>query len=419
MRRLGRLLGIAVGTAVLLYLAALGHFHWKWQVPHYQLPQAWAEVGDQVLYESGYEDLAAELDGLAKKSLQEWGAPSISVAVAIEQKLVWAGARGYADIDGRVPGTIHSQYRIGSISKSLTSMAMVRLVEAGKLNLDRPVQDYLPDYPGSENPITSRLLASHRAGIRHYRFNILEWPPNDFYLDRQFNSVSDALEVFEHDDLLFDPGTDFRYSSFGYNLLSAVLEAASGMDYLNLMRNEVFDPAGMESTQPDRKNEFIPDRVGFYISGEGRYGPAYPVNLSVKWASGGFLSTPSDLVRAGLLVLDEGYLADSSRKLLFTPVARAPGGNDPNGYALGWYSRVRDDLSVGVKGIPVISHSGGSVGGLSQLTILPDRGIVIAVQTNTSGGGPHGPKLKAFADELAATILAYLNRIDSQQSSSM
>lgn len=418
MIKFGKVLGATVGSAILLYLAALGHFYWTWQVPHHQLPEALADTGEQVLYESGYEELTAKVDLLAKARLQEWGAPSVSVAIAIEGKLVWAGARGYADIDRRVPATIRSQYRVGSISKSLTSMAMARLIEAGTLDLDRPVQEYLPNYPRSDPPITPRLLACHRAGIRHYRFNILAWPPNDFYLDRQFDTVSDALEVFDHDDLLFDPGTDFSYSSYGYNLLSAVLEAASGMDYLTLMRNEVFDPAGMKSTQPDRLNDVMPDRVGFYISGEGRYGAAYPVNLSVKWASGGFLSTPSDLVRAGLAVLDEGYLSEASRTLLFTPVARAPGGKDPSGYALGWYSRVRDFPSAKENAIRVISHSGGSVGGLSQMIILADRGIVIAAQTNTSGGGQHGPKLKAFADELAVAILNFLSRNDGQLSSS-
>ncbi|MGA8206014.1 MAG: serine hydrolase domain-containing protein [Woeseiaceae bacterium] len=418
MIRIGKVLGTAIGTTILLYLAALGHFYWTWQVPHERLPEAWADAGEQVSYESGYEGLLANLDGLSKAKLQEWSAPSVSVAVAIDGKLVWAGTHGYADIERRVPATVHSQYRVGSISKSLTSMAMARLVETGTLDLDRPVHDYLPDYPRSNTPITSRLLASHRAGIRHYRNSILRWPPNDFYLDRQFDTVSDALEVFEYDDLLFDPGTDFRYSSYGYNLLSAVLEAASGMDYLTLMRNEVFSPAGMKATQPDRKDASMPDRVSFYVSGQGKYGPAYPVNLSVKWASGGFLSTPSDLVRAGLTVLDEAYLSDASRQLLFTPVARAPGGKDPDGYALGWYSRVRDDLSPDEKGIRVISHSGGSVGGHSQLTILADLEIVIAAQTNTSGGGPNGPKLKAFTDELAVTILAYRNRADKQQSAS-
>ena len=414
MKKLFKLAGATLATVLVLYLCALGHFYWKWQVPHELLPQGLETVGEQVLYVPGYEELAKELDQLAKKRLQQWRAPSLSIAVAIEGKLVWAGARGYSHIEERVPATVGSQYRVGSISKSLTSMALARLVQAGKLNLDVPVQKYLPNYPKADAPITPRLLASHRAGIRHYRFSVLQWPPNDFSMDRQFDSVSDAIEVFKHDDLLFRPGTNFHYSSFGFNLLSAVLEAASGTDYLSLMRDEVFAPAGMTSTQADVFGQNIPDRVGFYVTGNGRYSPAYPVNLSVKWASGGFLSTPSDLVRAGITVLDSRYLADSSRKLLFTPVAKAPGGEDPKGYALGWYSHVRDDLTKSGEKISVVSHSGGSVGGLSYLMILVDQRMVIAVQTNTSGGNLHGADLKVFSDDLAATILAFASRNDEE-----
>ncbi len=403
--------GLVAGLGVVFYVGALGHFYWKWQLTHADLPARLEQAGEQVLYRPDYGSLAAKVDRLLITRLLEWAVPSISVVFAVDDELVWAGTRGFADIENEVPAGINSRYRAGSIAKALTTMAMARMVQRQEFDVDLPIQNYLPSYPEFDKPITARLLASHSAGVRHYRADVLMWPPHEFFIDEQFDRVGDALEVFRDDDLLFSPGDNFSYSSYGFNLLSAVMEAAAGVDYLTLMRTEVFEPAGMNHTQPDLFGRQAQNRVRFYNTDAGRYGEAYPVNLSVKWAGGGFLSTPSDLVRAGILVLDNDYLNGASRELIFTPIARVAGGDDPDGYALGWRSHLREDIGPDGEKIHVVSHGGGSIGGLSYLMILADKGMAVAVQTNTSSGGEPGAAVQALAEEVMGMVLEHVRNI--------
>src|SRR2546426_9120253 len=147
--------------------------------------------------------------------------PGVQVAVAVNGKLVWSEGCGYADAERQQPVTRETQFRIGSVSKPLTATAVVLLYERGKLDLDAPVQRYVPSFPDKGYPITTRQLAGHLAGIRHYR-------GDEFVLNRRFGSVGEGLTIFQDDSLLFPPGTRFSYSSYGWNLISAVIEGAAG-----------------------------------------------------------------------------------------------------------------------------------------------------------------------------------------------
>src|SRR6267378_3950851 len=127
---------------------------------------------------------------------------------------------GYADLEERVPVWPTTKFRIGSISKPLTATALVQLVEAGKLDLDAPVQKYVPSFPEKGAVITTRMLAGHLAGIRHYQ-------GDEFNIQKHYANVLDGVKIFENDPLVSPPGTKFNYSSYGYNLLSAVVESAA------------------------------------------------------------------------------------------------------------------------------------------------------------------------------------------------
>ena len=118
----------------------------------------------------------------------------------------------------------------------------------GKFKVDMPINYHLRDYPKGDL-ITSRMLGNHTAGIRHYKYSLAIWPPHEFLLDEGFDSVEELLEVFKEDDLLFKPGTNFSYSSYGYNLLSFILEKVSDTPFLELIQKEVFDPLQMSNTR--------------------------------------------------------------------------------------------------------------------------------------------------------------------------
>lgn len=296
--------------------------------------------------------------------------PGLQVAVAVDGRLVWSETFGYRDIERRVPVTRTTLFRIGSVSKPLTAAAVARLVETGKLDLDAPVQRYVPSFPQKPWPVTTRVLAGHLAGIRHYR-------GAEFMLNRRFASVTEGLGIFADDSLLFEPGTRFSYSSYGWNLISAVVEGASGEDFLRYMSTHVIGPLGLTHTAPDRADSVIPDRTRFYDQDSSAgFVLSRPVDNSYKWAGGGFLSTAEDLVQFGSAMLRPGFVHAATLDLLFTSQRTRAG--QPVGYGIGWF------LTSDSLGHRLAFHGGGSVGGTTAFGIDRDSRVVIAITSNLS-----------------------------------
>jgi len=317
------------------------------------------------------EDAAAiaKARTLVDREMARTLAPGVSVAVARDGRLVWSEAIGCADVELQVPMTATTRLRIGSVSKPLTSVALGRLVEDGKLDLDAPVQRYVPDFPKKAWPVTTRELAGHLAGIRHYE-------GREFEIRDHYANVRSSLAIFEKDALLFEPGTRFSYSSYGWNLISAVLEAASGRPFLELMQKTVFEPAGLAHTAPDDPAPIVPGRARFYTRDEkGAIVNAGLVDNSYKWAGGGFLSTAEDLVAFGFALLEGRLLSPDTVRLLWTSQKTSDG--KETGYGLGW-SVSRDE-----KGRRRVSHSGGAQGGTAYLVIYPDERLVAAMIVNS------------------------------------
>jgi CubicO group peptidase (beta-lactamase class C family) len=255
--------------------------------------------------------------------------PGLQVAVGVNGRLVWSEGFGYADRERNIPVTNETQFRIGSASKPLTAAAVALLYEQGRLDLDAAVQRYVPSFPEQGYPITTRQLAGHLAGIRNYRGD--EW-----LLNRHFNRVRDGLTLFERDTLLSRPGTRFAYSSYGWNLIAAVVEGASGQDFLSYMSVAVFGPLGMTHTAPDRTDSVIPHRTHFYDADSAAgFVTAPAVDNSYKWAGGGFLSSAEDLVKFGSALLEPGLLKAQTLDLLFTSQKTTAG--EVTGYGIGWF----------------------------------------------------------------------------------
>ena len=298
------------------------------------------------------------------------GAPGASVTVMKDGAVLWSEGFGWADMEQRVAVTPLTKFRIGSVSKSLTSIGLGLLVQEGKIDLDAPVQRYVPSFPRKQAPVTIRELAGHTAGIRHYR-------GNEMVIQRHYATVTEALEIFRNDTLLFTPGTRFSYSSYGFNLLSAALERAAGEPFVQFMTRRVFEPLGLEHTVAEYPDSLIPFRAHFYTradSGNGIVNAPY-VDNSYKWAGGGFLSTTEDLARVGQLLLDGALLKSDSRQLLWTSQRTTDG--KETGYGMGWF------VDRDAAGRRRIYHSGGSVGGTAYLLIYPDEKLVLALLVNS------------------------------------
>jgi len=298
------------------------------------------------------------------------GAPGASVTVMKDGAVVWSEGFGWADVEEQVAVTPLTRFRIGSVSKSLTSIGLGLLMQEGKIDIDAPVQRYVPSFPVKQAPVTLRELAGHTSGIRHYR-------GNEMLIQRHYANVTQSLDIFRNDTLLFTPGTRFSYSSYGFNLLSAAMERAAGEPFVQFMSRRVFDAMGLRHTVAEYPDSLIPFRAHFYTpadSGNGIINAPF-VDNSYKWAGGGFLSTTEDLARAGQLLLDGAILKPDTRQLLWTSQRTADG--KETGYGMGWF--VDHDSS----GRRRVFHSGGSVGGTAYLLIYPDQKLVLALLVNS------------------------------------
>ena len=330
----------------------------------------------------------AEVRALIEGEMARTLAPGVSIAVSRGGRLVWSETIGCADLELDVPVTKTTRMRIGSVSKPLTAAALGLLVDQGRLDLDAPVQKYVPDFPRKAWPITTRQLAGHVAGIRHYE-------QGEFESRTTYATVREGLIVFEKDALLFEPGTRFSYSSYGWNLISAVIEAASGERFLDFMQKDVFGPAGMAHTGPDDAALIVPGRAHFYTrdSVTGAVVNAGFVDNSVKWAGGGFVSTAEDLVAFANALLEGRLLKPETRRLLWTSQKTADGKDTD--YGMG-FSVDRD-----ARGRRRVRHSGGAQGGTANLVIYPDESLVVAMIVNSdesfTGKTPHIAEV--FLDE--------------------
>jgi serine beta-lactamase-like protein LACTB len=319
------------------------------------------------------------------------GIPGFAIAVAVDGRIVWSEAFGYADLEAKRAATPATQFRIGSVSKPLTATAIAQLFETGKLDLDAPVQRYVPTFPDKGVPITTRLVGGHLAGIRHYK-------GDEFTLNRRYTTVTEALSIFKDDSLLFPPGTRFSYSSYGFNLLSAVVEGASREEFLAYMSRHVFKPLRMTATAPDKNDSLIPNRTRFYDRNiEGLYALSQPVDNSYKWGGGGFLSTAEDLVRFGSALLGAGFLKGATLELLFTPQHTTAGEATP--YGIGWFV-AKDSL-----GHRYVYHGGGSVGGTTAFGVDRDSRVVFALVANLSDARlAPGREIQAVFDSVASGL---------------
>jgi len=313
---------------------------------------------------------------IMRATLTERNLPGLSVAVGVSGETVWAEGFGWADLENRVKVTPDTRFKIGMASKVLTAAAVGLLLEQDGLNLDDEIQTYVPEYPKQPWPVTLRQLMGHLSGVRTDEGD--EGP-----LSEHCEETLEGLRLFAERPLWFAPGTGYRYSNYGWILVSAAVEAAADEPFLRFMRTEVFEPLGMTGTMADSATESIPDRAAFYFprfAADTRYGEdgARLVDYSCFAGSGAFLSTPSDLVRFGMAIESGRLLKPDTVQLLQTS-QRLPSGEE-TGYGLGW-----DLETVMLAGEPTrtAGHDGHVMGGMvvSFLT-FPEHGIVVAVTSN-------------------------------------
>jgi CubicO group peptidase (beta-lactamase class C family) len=342
--------------------------------------------------------------------LVEHNCPGLSVAVGVGDRLVWAEGFGYADYRTRAPVTPRHRFRIGTASIALTSAAAGLLAEQGRLHFDSEIQSYVPEFPRHPSPVTLRDLMAHTAGLADGAGD--EGPLYTCHC----RAPAEALPHFTAQPLLFEPGTDFRFSAYGWVAVSAAVEAAAGRPFLEFLEERVFRPLGMSETaaapgpaEPDdghplfnlfRELIFDPRTRGSFgpaaaapdpaiatsyfprFAANPRYGMHLlrPVDFSCYAGASVFVSTPSDLVRFAMGLRNGNLLKPATVGQLQTP-QRLPSGREI-GYGLGW-----EICAMTLAGQPArcVGHEGTVLGGpTASLLTFPEHGITVAVTANIS-----------------------------------
>lgn len=332
---------------------------------------------------------------IVRASVAEQNLPGASVAVAVDDDIVWAEGFGWADIDSKTAVTPRTRFRSGTASAALTSAAAGLLIETGRLTLDEKIQSYVPEYPEKQWPVTVRQVMGHVAGVRSDGGD--EGPLFGVRCERPV----EALVHFADDELRFEPGSQYRFSNYGWILISAAIERAANEPFLSFMRSQVFEPLGMTDTRADAGEVPLPDVTSFYFprfAGDPRYGPdpMRPLDYSCYAGASVFLSTPTDMVRFAIGINGGTVLQPATAQLLQSP-QRLTTGQDTK-YGLGWNLETATLLGAPT---PVVGHDGNSLGGMvSSLMTFPEHGISVAVMTNISYADTHSLALKiaeAFA----------------------
>ena len=333
-------------------------------------------------------DVRAALSGFA----EQFQLPGVSLTVIEEGEIVEDAAIGFADLELKVPMRTDTLNRIGSISKTMTAAAALKMVASGQIDLDREVSAYLDDFDGPARDVTLRQLMSHTGCVRGYRDG-----EGISYI--HYEDATKPLELFREDPLECVPGARFIYSSYGYALMDAVMVRVSGEDFQSLMKELVWTPLGLERVALDDLRKVISWRARNYdLDAEGRLVNAPYSDSSYKYAGAGMLSSTRDLARFGAALMDGAFVTDEARSEMFAPALLKDGtGTD---YGLGLYvdfagfiearrayipDALYESLMAQASRHKVYWHSGTSEGAVAILMLEPETGRVVALATNRGG----------------------------------
>lgn len=343
----------------------------------------------------GYRSVIAYLTELIRYEMGAHDVPGVSVALVDRQEVVWAAGFGFADVERGVPVTERTRFRLASISKPVTAMAVMQLAEHGSLDIDAPIASYLPGFALSSRfanaaPITARQIMAHQSGIPSdvTQGKLRPWPDP---LDRTVRTVT-----AQH--LAYPPGTVTAYSNVAMNVLAQVVEKRSGRGLSAYVREQLFMPLEMRETSLDQ----VPDASSIatgYVDGA-----PYEVLPARDVAASSLISTSLDMAKLVRAIFAGGAPVLERRSLdaMFAPQnTNIPSDLDIR-FGLNWF--LSPPFPIRATAGRVVSHTGGVVSHFSNLVMLPDKQLGVIVLTNASGGRQ---AMRNIAQEAVYAMLAY------------
>lgn len=326
----------------------------------------------------------AVADALVGRSLP--GVGSVVVGV-LHRGRAWRQAHGVVDLRS-TPATPQTPFRLASITKTLTAIAAMQLVEEGRLSLDDTVGSLLPQSPPPWRAITVRQLLNHTSGIRHY-------PPKgpERFLDVHL-SVEETLALIAKRPLAHRPGRRFLYTTWGYSVLGAILERIEQRPYAEILADRILDPVGMGDTfleDSRARRDDWPD--GLRRTRRGDVVPSRRIDLSTRFAGGGLRGTVDDLLRYADALLRHHLVGDDTFRRMTTPTELVDGTATDYGLGFAVYPQ---------RGHLVVAHAGGQPETTTLLYLLPAEDFAVVAATNLEG---QGPALSAIAEAVVEVLI--------------
>jgi len=313
---------------------------------------------------------ADSVDKYVRSQMAERHIPGAAIAVIKKGKVVKMKGYGMASLEFRVHVTTKTVFEIGSVSKQITSAAILLLVQDGRVKLDEDISTYLPDSPEAWRGITVRHLLTHTSGIQSYT------RLGGFELFKSY-TVKDFIEEVSKHKLEFKPGAGYRYNNSGYNLLGFIVESASGKSYWEFLDERIYKPLGMNSTANRDPQFVIPNRAnGYEWRNEKFVGRDYI--LTDLFSAGAIVSTIEDLTKWDRALRDESLLSAASKKEMWTPYVLSTG--EQRTYGLGW-------IITELRGQKLIRHSGQTAGFATNISRFVDSDLSVIVLTNSGSSG--------------------------------
>ena len=302
-----------------------------------------------------------------------------SILVARNGQPVVSKGYGMANIELAAPNTPQTVFRLGSVTKQFTAMAIMILQEHGKLRVSDPICQYLTDCPAAWQPLTIKHLLTHTSGIPNYtnfpdfaRTAVLPTP------------AADMVGMLKDKPLEFAPGEKFAYSNSGYYLLGLIIERASGKPYADFLQESIFTPLAMNQTGYDSTSRIIRNRAAGYARQAGETVNAAYMDMTIPFAAGALYSTTEDLLRWDQALYTDRLVSQKSLDEIFTPFK--------GGYGYGWSIGRRFDRQE-------IGHGGGIYGFATQLDRFPADRVTVIVLSNVEGAAAG-----TIANDLGAVV---------------
>lgn len=315
-------------------------------------------------------ELAARVDTLARAAMEAEHIPGLSIAVVRGRDTVVARGWGFADLENRVPATERTVYRIGSVTKQFTAVAILQLVMQGRLSLGDTVQRFVPQFPTPGRTITIRHLLTHTSGIPNYTAIGAPFRTR-LRLDLPQDSV---LALVRDRPADFPPGQRFSYSNTGYHLLGMIIERVTGEPYAQYIARHFAAPVGLRSTSYCDNRPIISGRAQGYATDSSGVVNAEYISMHIPFSAGALCSTVLDLIAWQQALWSDRLLQAGGYASMTTPPVLASGSRSPYGFGLG----------VGTLGTHrQVAHSGGINGFSSALNTYPDDSVTVIVLANS------------------------------------